>query len=181
MSRGPERDGRVEGDLGERAPGADGPAAGRPPGRLLVRFALWSTALFSVTAVLAAVWPDPFVPVAVPVALVLFALGCGAFVWAYAGAVVRSREEEVDMAGVFFLAGGSAPTEVARVLRGALAVQVVVALVTAAVRPYTALAFGVLVPTLGLGLMAVWGARYGRFPRRPAESRSRPPRGGRGT
>jgi hypothetical protein len=114
----------------------------------------------------AAALPDPLELVSVPVDLVLFAIGCGAFLWAYAVAIGRSRYETVTMAGVFFLAGGVAPPAAARPLRLALAVQVVVGVGVAAVRPFTALAFAVLVPVLGLGLMALWGARHGTFPPR---------------
>jgi hypothetical protein len=45
-------------------------------------------------------------------------------------------------------------------------VQVVVALVTAIARPFTGLAFGILVPVFGLGLAGLWGARRGSFPSR---------------
>jgi hypothetical protein len=48
-------------------------------------------------------------------------------------------------------------------------VQVVVAVAVASVRPFTALAFSVLVPMLGLGLMALWAARHGRFPPKPPD------------
>jgi hypothetical protein len=34
-------------------------------------------------------------------------------------------------------------------------------------RPYTEVAFGILAPMFGLGLMGVWGGRYGDFPERP--------------
>jgi hypothetical protein len=47
---------------------------------------------------------------------------------------------------------------------------VVVAVTAAALRPFTALAFSVLVPMLGLGLMALWAARHGRFPVKPPET-----------
>lgn len=136
------------------------------PGRAIVRFSVWSTVLFGVASVLAAAWPGAFMPVSVPIALVLFASGIAAFVWAYALAIGRSRYEAVSMTGLFLLGEGVAPGPVARALRSALAVQVAVALVAAAVRPFTALAFGVLVPTLGAALMALWGARHGRFARR---------------
>jgi hypothetical protein len=53
---------------------------------------------------------------------------------------------------------------------------VVVAVATAAVRPFTPLAFGILVPLYGLGLAGVWAAAFGTFgPRRhPGPRRSRP-------
>jgi hypothetical protein len=136
------------------------------PGGRIVALDVWATGLFVLVSLAAAAWPDPLEIVSVPLDLVLFAVGCGAFLWAYAVAIGRSRYETVTMAGVFFLAGGSAPANVARALRLALAVQVVVGVAVAAVRPFTALAFAVLVPMLGLGLMALWGARHGVFPAR---------------
>jgi hypothetical protein len=33
-------------------------------------------------------------------------------------------------------------------------------------RPYSMLAFGVLAPTLVIGLLALWGAKHGKFPSR---------------
>jgi hypothetical protein len=129
-----------------------------------VRLDVWATVAFTVVSVAATVAPDPLEYVSVPLDLVLFAVGCGAFLWAYAVAIARSRYEALTMGGVFFLSDRVAPTRVARTLRLALAAQVAVALAVAAIRPFTALAFGVLVPMAGLGLMALWGARHGRFP-----------------
>lgn len=141
--------------------------AGAPGGgAAIVRLAVVSTVLFGVAAVLAAVWPAAFAPVAVPIALVLFAMGCAAFAWAYVVAIGRSRHDVVSLTGMFFLGEGAAPPTVARTLRTVLAVQVVVALAAATARPYTALAFGVLAPTSAVGLMALWAARHGRFPPR---------------
>jgi hypothetical protein len=135
----------------------------------LVRANAWATAVFALVAALAAAFPDPLSPVFVPVSLVLFAAGCVAFVWGYARAIGRSRFEAVDLGGLFFLGGDVAPPRVRRALYALLAAQVVVAVAAAAVRPFTALAFGVLAPTLGLGVMALWAARHGTFPPKPAE------------
>jgi hypothetical protein len=142
------------------------PGAGRD---LICRLAVWATGVFVVASALAAGWPDTFLPLSVPVDLLLFAAGCGAFLWAYALAIGRSRYETITMAGLFFLGDDVAPADVARLLRGALGVQVVVAVTAAALRPFTALAFSVLVPMLGLGLMALWAAAHGRFPAKPPE------------
>ena len=150
---------------------ADRPGAtdeGEGAGAGIVRLDVWATAVFAVVSVAAAVVPDPLQYVAVPLDLVLFAVGCGAFLWAYAVAIGRSRYEALTMGGVFFPGTEVAPSRVVRTLRLALASQVVVAVAVASVRPFTALAFGVLVPMLGLGLMALWGARHGRFPAKPA-------------
>lgn len=130
----------------------------------LVAAATWGTALFVATAVGAAAAPDALVVVSVPVALVLFALGCLANVRALVVAAGRSRREAVHLGGLFFLSQGVAPAAVRRLLLGAFAAQVVVALTTASVRPFSGLAFGVLVPVFGLGLAALWAARHGAFP-----------------
>lgn len=124
------------------------------------------TAVFTLTAVLAATVPSADV-VALAVALALFLAGSAAFVAAYAAAVRRSRRDEIALAGLFFLSG-SAPRAVRLALRAALAVQVTVAFATAAARPNTSLAFGILAPVYGLALLALWGARHGTFPPRSA-------------
>jgi hypothetical protein len=135
----------------------------------IVQASIAGTALFTVTAVPAAIAPDVFAGVAVVVSLVLFALGLIAFVWAYAVAVGRSRTDLMGIGGLFFLAG-SAPRPVQRRMIACLAVEIVVAVATASARVYTPLAFGVLVPMYGLGLMGLWGARFGTFPPRPTGS-----------
>lgn len=136
------------------------------PGSRIVALATTGTAVFTVAATAAAIAPDAL---AKPVAVLdgaLFAAGIVAFLWAYGAAIARSRTDLVSLGGVFFLSG-TAPRAVRRRLTGALAVQVAVALVTASVRLYTPLAFGVLVPVFGLGLTGLWGARYGQFAPRP--------------
>ena len=74
------------------------------------------------------------------------------------------------MSGLVFLSD-CAPAAVRRKLLGATGVQVVAALVTASIRPFTSLAFGVLAPVFGLGLQCLWAARHGDFPARPPERR----------
>jgi hypothetical protein len=83
--------------------------------------------------------------------------------WGYALGVSRSRAVLVTMAGLFFLAAGAAPADVARRFRIALAVEVVVVVAAALARPDSNMPFGVLAPMFALGLMAVWGGRYGAF------------------
>jgi hypothetical protein len=151
----------------------DDASAGR-----IVRASWVGSALFTVTAILAAVAPDPFAPLAVGVALLLFAAGVVAFVWAYAVAVGRSRTDLIGMGGLFFLAG-SAPRSVQRSLVGSLVLETVVAVGTASVwllasghfakSTVNPLAFGVLAPMYGLGLTGLWGARFGTFPPRPPD------------
>lgn len=133
----------------------------------LVRLSWSATVVFSATAV-AAVVVDGFRPVAAAAAIGLFAAGVVVFLMAYGRAVSRSRTDAIGIGGLFFLAGDVAPTSVRRHLLGSLGCQTAVALATAAAAPYTSLAFGVLVPMLGLGLAGLWGARHGAFGPRAA-------------
>ena len=144
----------------------------RSPRGAEIRRLSWSgTALFAATAAMAVV-AEGLRPVASVTAFGLFGAGCVAFAAAYLRAVGRSREEQITVASLYFMSG-SAPREVRRGLMGALTVQVVVALATALVRPYTSLAVGTLVPVYGLGLCGLWAARHGTFPPR---SDGTPPR-----
>lgn len=136
----------------------------------IVRATLAGTVAFTVAAVAAAISPGALAVPAAVLDLVLFAVGVVAFVAALVRAAARSRREELSVAGLFFLSG-SAPAAVRRALLGAVAVQTVVALATASARPFTPLAFGVLVPTFGLAACGLWAARHGAFPVRRAPGR----------
>lgn len=130
-----------------------------------VLIASWSaTALFTVTAVIGAIfygWTR--VPAAI-VARGLFLVGIVIFLASFWRAIGRSREETVAVSTLFFLAGS--PREVQLHLLGSLGVQVVVAVVTASMRLYTSLALGILVPIIGIGFSGMWAARYAAFPPR---------------
>jgi hypothetical protein len=65
--------------------------------------------------------------------------------------------------GLFFLEG-CAPRRVQLVMMASVAVQTVVPLTVAIIRPFTA--FAVLAPVWALGLAGLWGARHGTFPPR---------------
>lgn len=141
---------------------------GEDAGTGIVRASWIGTAAFVVTAVAATVTEAARIP-AVVVALALFAAGIVAFFWAYAVAVGRSRTDAIGIGGWFFLAGpDTAPAAHKRRLLASLAVQAAVAIATAAARPFTSLAFGVLVPLYGLALTGLYGARHGRFSPRSA-------------
>lgn len=143
-------------------PDADAPGAG------IVRASLITTAVFVVAALAATAFPDT---VGVPVAaldIAFFVVGTAVFVLALLKGLDRSRTEQVEIGALFFLGGGTAPRDVRLRLLGCVAVQVVVALVSSSIRVYTEVAFGVLVPMLGLGLAGRWGALHGTFPAREA-------------
>jgi hypothetical protein len=141
-------------------------------GRSIVVASWAGTGALAVTAVPAAVAPHAFEVLALVIALALFAGGTATFLWAYAIAIGRSRDEEVSVAGLYGLAGTAPPTVRVR-LFGALAAQAVVSVATASARLYSSLSFGILAVLWGLGLIGLWGAKHGTFP--PRRDAGRPP------
>ena len=128
------------------------------------------TAVFLLSAAVSAVvFDQPWKTIAVVVALVCFTVGIVAFLWGYWTAVQRSRTDNIAVASLYFLIDGAAPKPVARRMNGLLAVQVAVGVATASLRSSTdgkagsTLAFGILVPMMGLGLNGLWGALHGTF------------------
>lgn len=138
------------------------------PGATLLNAAFAGTGLLVGTSVAAAFAPDTFGLLHAVVSGVLFAVGTGAFLWAYALGVSRSRVDLVSIPGLFFLSGDTAPAAIRRPFRVALAVEVVVVVAAALARPYTEVAFGILAPLFAMGLMGAWGGRHGSFPPRPS-------------
>jgi hypothetical protein len=153
-------------EYGEDPAGAGVGAGGGA--RTIVRASWAGTAVFAATAAAAVATPQARLP-AVAVAAALFAAGIGVFFWAYAIAVGRSRTDSIGIGGLFFLAGeGTAPDPGhKKQLLASLATQAATALASAGARPFTTLAFGVLVPLYGLALTGLYGARHGRFGPRP--------------
>jgi hypothetical protein len=137
------------------------------PGGGIVNASFLGTGALVATSVAAAVLPDTFGVVHAGLSVLLFVVGTGALLWAYALGVSRSRTDLMSVPGLFFLAGEAAPAATRRALRVAVAVEVVAVVAAASVRPFTEVAFGILAPMYGLGLMGVWGGRYGTFPPRP--------------
>lgn len=129
----------------------------------MIQLSVIGTVLFTVVSVVEVLVMDWTRPVGVILDLVLFGIGCTAFLGAYAIAIGRSRTEEIGVASLYFLTNRVAPNTVRIWLLGAFAVQSIVAVTTASVRPFTTAAFGVLVPMFGLGLNGVWAARHGTF------------------
>lgn len=138
----------------------------------LVQLSFAGTGALLVAGLVGVLSPDGAGVLTAWVSGVLFAVGVVLFLWGYAVGVVRSRDDQITLGGLFFLSG-TAPQVVRFRLRAAFAVQVAVAVVAASVRPYTAVAFAVLAPMLGLGAMAMWGARHGEFVPRDDAGRRR--------
>jgi len=142
-------------------------------GGRIVAASWWGTALLVVTSGAGAIDPHPLDVPALVVALVLFFGGIVAFFAAYVIAIGRSRESEIGIAAVFGLAG-CAPRAVQVRLYASLAVAIAASVATAAARLHSVLAFGILANMWPLGMMGLWGARYGAFPpRKPTPERRR--------
>ena len=121
-----------------------------------------ANALFAVTAIPVAVGVDDLIGVAIGVALLLFLVAVGTFVYAFGVGMARSAHgDNVAVSNLFFLQG-SAPKPVKRDFLILFLVCLALTVGTAAWEP-----FGVLVPMLPIGLAGVWAARYGVFPPRP--------------
>lgn len=141
--------------------------AGNEAGQGLVNASFLGTGALLVVGVAGTLAPDELGEVTAVVSGILFAVGVVAFLYGYAAGVVRSRDEQVTLGGLFFLSG-TAPKVVRFRLRLALLAQTAVAVAAASIRPFTEVAFAVLAPMLGLGLMAAWGAKHGVFhPKEP--------------
>lgn len=139
-------------------------------GSVIVRANAVLTAVFVISSLIAAaVFEQPWKSVAVGVSLACFAVGVVAFLWGYWNAVQRSRVDNIGVAALYFLLGGIAPRPVALRMNLLLGVQTVWSIGTAIARgstdgkPGSTLAFGILVPMMGLGLNGLWGAFHGTF------------------
>lgn len=97
------------------------------------------------------------------VSVVLFFVGAIAFCWAFVVAAARSRFENLWFGGAFFGTGGAIPSSDRRILFVCLGAQCVIGLVGASLAPFTSVAFSVLVPMAGLGLLALYAASNGEF------------------
>lgn len=140
------------------------------PGSILVKCNLVLTSVFVAMSIVAAItFTSPWKTIGVVVSLGCFSVGIVSFLWGYWTAVQRSRVDNISVAALYFLVDKCAPQSVARLMNGALAVQVGVAVATAISRTTTdgkagsTLAFGILAPMMGLGLNGLWGATYGSF------------------
>jgi hypothetical protein len=144
------------------------------PGAAIIRADSVGTAVFIVTAALAAaLFTTALQWIGAVTALTLFAVGVFCFLWSYVHAVQRSRTDDISVSGLYLLTGRSTPSAVRRRLLGLLAVQAITAAATTFARlegpdgePGSSLAVGFLVPMFGIGLNGLWAALHGTFPPR---------------
>lgn len=147
-------------------------------GSLLIALDAIGTAVFGLTAVVAAVvfstsaqWLGSIT------ALTLFTVGVAAFLWSFWNALQRSREAQISVAQLYLLLGAGIPTRVRRRMNALVTLQFVIALATTLARPNgpdgspgSSLAVGFLVPMFGFGLNGLWAAYHGRFAPRADEN-----------
>lgn len=152
---------------------------GAVPGRWVIAGSWAVTAGFLVATLVAVSLVGSAVTWYVAASLTLFAVGCLLFGLDVVLAAARSRDAAIGIGGLFFLAG-SAPPAVRGHLLGSLASQVMVAVIAAVIgfvridtRELNALAFGILVPVLGLASCGFWAVRWGLFPEHAPVSRDR--------
>ncbi|MEO1062204.1 MAG: hypothetical protein AAFZ07_12360 [Actinomycetota bacterium] len=131
------------------------------PGADIVRIDVAGTLVFLVSAA-AAVASDGFLrDLFVGVSLVLFGVGTVVMAAGLLRAIGRSRYEAISVADLFLLTG--APRPIRWWLQSCVAVQTVASFVAAGIRPFTGVAFGILVPVFGLAASGWWSARHGTF------------------
>lgn len=154
--------------MGDLSPDHEGatPSPAAVPQRWLLQLDAAATGVFVAVSLAAVVLGGAWVGALVVLSAVLFIVGSVACLWAFAIAVQRSRAVEIAPTQLYFLTGGCAPPAVRNRFLVLLAVQVVVGLVAASIRPFTGVAFGILVPMFGLGTAGLWAARNGAFPDR---------------
>jgi len=93
----------------------------------------------------------------------LFVFGTGLLALGLWNGIQRSRAEEVTLAGLAALDKSHVPAKPRNVLWAMTLLQTVVAVLFASLRPFTDQAFGILVPTFGLGITLLWASRFGAF------------------
>ncbi len=158
------------------------PPPGVAEGRSIVLGTMIGTAVFVAAGIAAMVLGRAGTRLMIAVSLVLFAVGVATFLWSFFTAAERSRSDEIGVAALYLLTGPTAPAPVRYRLLGALGVQVVAAIVFAAIGfsglttdEVNPMAFGILVPMFGIGLDGLWASRHGRFGPRMVTAREQRP------
>ena len=131
---------------------------------LLVADLLGTAALAVVTLLLAVSDADAVVVLGLAVAGALFLGGTVAWSIGFLRAVGRSREEQIDLAGLFYLTGSAPPETRTWFLRTWFAQMAIAAGAVAVSRP----PFAVMAPVWGIGLITWWASRHATFPPRGA-------------
>ena len=103
------------------------------------------------------------------VSAILFFLGTGVLGLGFWNGIQRSKLETVRLTGLVAVDKSHVSVAARNKLWLAIIIQIAVSFTFASLRPFTQQAFGVLVPTLGLGFAALYGSRFAQF--HPREDR----------
>ncbi len=137
--------------------------APEPPNMALANISLQITAAFTILSVITFLLQPRLDLVYAVVSAVLFVAGIFTLGLGFWNGIQRSRIDDVRLAGLLAVDKSHVPASVRNRLWLAVIVQTIVTFTFAALRPETQQAFGVLVPTLGLGFAALWGSRFAKF------------------
>jgi hypothetical protein len=94
----------------------------------------------------------------------MFFVGLALMTVAIVAAARRSRDDQLDVIGVFLVTRRVAATRPQAVLSLTLVTQALAGLVFAGLAPFTLAATGTLTWVFGLGSNGLWAANYGSFP-----------------
>lgn len=130
-------------------------------GNWIWQASVWGVLLFTLGSVLSTIWLESLKIPYMAVSFLLFALGFMAFVYALYLAAERSRSETLHISGIFWLT--TSPKALAWKFRILLIFMCGVAIAINLIKLYTFLAFGILAPIFVLGLMGIWGAKWGKY------------------
>ena len=133
------------------------------PNSQLADLSLRVTVLFSAFTVLTYLLAPTLDLVYAIVSALLFFAGTFALGLGFWNGIQRSRIEQVRLTGLLAVDTSHVPASIRNRLWLAVVLQIVVTFGFAAVRPNTQQAFGTLVPTLAIGLAALWGSRFAQF------------------
>ena len=130
----------------------------------LANLSLQITVAFSLFAAITFLVRQPGLDVVFAiVSAILFFVGAGVLGLGFWNGIQRSKVDEVRIAGLLAVDKSFVSAKARNRLWLAILIQIVVTFGFAAGRPFTQQAFGVLVPTLGLGFAALWGSRFAKF------------------
>lgn len=130
-------------------------------GRLLLVLDAAVTAIFLIVTIWAAISGSDTAALAnLTVSSVIFVGTCILFVIGFLLAAARSRDDDLHLAGLFYLSR-VAPDRVRRAFMGLWFVQMAIGV---AAIPTTAPPFGVMATMFGVFVNMVWSARHASFP-----------------
>ena len=130
-------------------------------GRRIVTSSWISNAVFAIGSLPALLGVANGSGISAALCLTLFAVSLVVWASAFASAAARSSRGDDIAVGSLFLVEGAGPGGARKPLYWSFGLSLIITAAAAGSNP-----FAVLVPMLSLGLVGLWGARHGVFPRR---------------